>query len=410
MDERYTRMIDRHIARENYLENIFNNNAIAMEDSTLATPSNSNNSNDSQSSSSNSNEKKESFAVSELKKSYHAYEKKYENAEDGKTSSDKKEDEEGKDTNDDKKDKKEKSELKEIIEKVKAAISEFMKNQLTHFRVSASRMLDENRDFEAVLADYKAHLSEPDETLVIRNFPYDDSFFIKFGDAITNGFTEYRQHIESIKSDIDSMNMQGDNEASAKEKAEEIKRKIESLKASAKESEGDDDSKKIKPTEEDAIAPNANPIYVIANKLGIVNEVKGELTKSQLMSLIREKFRGSKEPEEFAIKEKPNTIAQAERFLRNYRNELKRINANIDQMKTAANTYKGICDKINQQVDHIDPKLHVVYRNTLNILSKNINEFMTINEFRLSLFQERATNCDLLLKKAYHVNDAKKRK
>lgn len=242
-------------------------------------------------------------------------------------------------------------------------LQNILQNSLTEFRTGVAYFLKENKRYKEELDALKGR--EFRNGIILRNWKYDDAFYRKYVIEVNKAYKEYQNVIIATHDTFRSGN------------------------------ENDDWRSKFE-------AIQNNPYHSgLIKKLAEELKVDGESINS-FIAQCRRKFRGNiDEPEEHAITE--SEIRAYIQILETYNQKAREVNQNLDNLKRGVNTLKGMCDYLKSNISSSDSELRKAYEKEISLITKNLNAFVTLTKFQITMNNERAVNANFIIKKAYNI-------
>ena len=258
-------------------------------------------------------------------------------------------------------DNKEKSKFAKKLEAFITFLQNIMQNSLTEFRKNAAYFMQENKKYKEQLDSLKGRKFR--EGIMLRNWEYDDIFYKNYVIEVNKAYKEYQNVIIATHDAFRSGNENDDWKA-----------KFEAIKN--------------------------NPYHGgLLNKLGENLKVSSENINA-FIAQCRRKFRGNMdEPREHAITE--SEIRTYIRTIETYNEKAREVNQNLDNLKRGVNTLKGMCDYLKSNISSSDSELRKTYEKEITQITKNLNAFITLTKFQITMNNERAVNANFIVMKAY---------
>ena len=301
--------------------------------------------------------------------------------------------------------------IKEIVEVLKTVMSK----SFTNFKTATSDMLADSEHIKKEIARIKKEHSI-DPGAIINTWEYDDGYYKKFGDALTKALTDFKTRVDGYLNAVNSINATNEDPQTQKEI-------IEKLKAIFTDNPNMPDSVKVENDDQNKQA--ADPMYKVAALLGIKSTELAERGSSKPVTKSGEEKAGKKymastsklencilfhyhrdksSQSRITVGNNSNLVSDAERFLMQSGEHIRKVNAEINQIQTVTNTYSGICDKVKRLADGIpDTTLSGQIKNDVNHITKGITSFMNLAKFKQTMLHERFFACEIIIKKAYNA-------
>lgn len=260
-------------------------------------------------------------------------------------------------------DNKSKTKLEEKLKTFVTFLQNIMQNNLTDFRTSVAYFLKENKHYKEELDLLKGKKIR--NGIILRNWKYNDAFYKKYVIEVDKAYKEYSKIIIATHDAFRSGNENDDWMS----KYDEIK--------------------------------NSPYHSGLIKQLGEALKVDGDNINA-FIAQCRRKFRGDiDEPVEHAITE--SEVRSYIQILESYNERARQVNQNLDNLKRGINTLKGMCDYLKANITSSDSEMRSVYEKEIGQITKNINAFMTLTKFQITMNNERAVNANFIIKKAYNL-------
>ena len=256
---------------------------------------------------------------------------------------------------------KDKSVVMKKIEEFVTLLKNILSSHLTDFRKSIGYFLNQNKQYQKELQSLKGKKFK--QGLILKNWKYDDSFYAKYKIAIIKSYKEYQNVINTVYNAF----RHGDAT--------------------------DDWRVEFKKLNENPY--HSNLVTKISEDIGIEAE-----NVNELIAKSRTKYRGGLEdPEEREVTE--GDIQTYFRILETFNTRSQELNQLLDNLKRSVNTLNGMCNYIKGNLDDTDSELRKVYTKEIALISKNLNVFLTLTKFQITMNNERAVNANFVIRKAY---------
>ena len=274
------------------------------------------------------------------------------------TNNDDKDNQNNKNNSDESKDKN--NFLKKIDEFVKL-LKNILSNHLTEFRKNIGYFLNQNKQYQNELQSLKGKKFK--QGLILKNWKYDDSFYNKYKTSVINAYRQYQ--------DVISMTYNAFRHGDAT----------------------DDWRQEFKKLNDNPY--HSNIIMKISDDLGIDSD-----NINDLIAKSRTKYRGNiNEPEEHEITDAD--IQSYFRILETYNAKAQELNRLLDNVQRSVNTMNGMCNYLKSNINETNVELRKVYLKEITLISKNLNAFLTLTKFQITMNNERAVNANFVIRKAY---------
>jgi hypothetical protein len=294
-----------------------------------------------------------------------------------------------------------KQELSSSIREIIEAVTEFVQKYLVEFRSSMSTMLNDNADVVAELNKLTKGKT-PNYNITVKDYLYNNDVIANTSNALEKAFDEYTKtarYINDATKELDNILREGDDEKKDQE--------IAKILSMIKESDGNEhlNITTTANTASDAgVAKLERPHTMVAKILGVKN---GDISLGELRKYIHSQYKGLREGQNEAptinLANNHQIVQNAERFLMDFKTYLRGISNSSDKLRNNAENYKDICET-GKNLPLVDDKIKSAYTSLMNGMASDLNEFVSLSEFLITILKERALASEILIRKVYGVN------
>lgn len=262
-----------------------------------------------------------------------------------------------------------------ILNKIISTIANLTHKTVTNIRRHTMLLLRNHKSLDAEI--HQLTSNPPLQNVTIRNWNYDDRFFINAIRVLKKTANDYHGALRSIYDQFEAVStMDADvSQEIDPETGRPVKREVLNISGQA--------------------AMHDDLVRYLCDATG-VDQVPGT---QEFMKLVRDTYRGGTAPQERTLSDDERMTAV--RICMEFSKDMKVLTELTDRFATIANVFKSKCNKMIQIAHNMDDPNRKVIAKEIQKISKNLNTLCTLNKFYVTLFTERSVNAEMLVRAAY---------
>lgn len=288
----------------------------------------------------------------------------------------------------------------EVINNVKQIsnkLSQFIREHIAELASTMSLMLRDSANVEQEL-DTIMRNRKPNTNITITDYMYHDNFIRDFDTAVNGAFSDYIKQFS-----INTPKLGQAIQAIADGDMEKAKAYFSNMKSNSNDQNGQSTDADTTTAAPDNIKFE-RPSAFVARRLKLDAEKIGEINPTNIKKYAYNHCKGvtdtNPKPRKVVLSANMMILENSIAFIKGYKEELKKLNTNRDNLNKCANNYRNICKDI-EAIQSVDEKLKNDLNRLLTGLSNDLNELVTLNKFSLTILKERAVSAEIIIRVAY---------